>query len=106
MKKVIISLLFLALPLFAHPQSVVGDSIVLSVEEARTLLKMTEDLKYTKQELRMCDSVITHKDSIISIQDKMMKVKDTTAKRRARKIGLLSGGIGTIIGLIIGGLAL
>ena len=114
MKKLIISCLLGMAPVFvAHSQTVVNDStIILTIEEARTLAKMTEDLKCTKSELEICDSIQVHKDNIIALKDSMLLKKDeiikdykTTAKKRAKKIGLWSGGISLVIGLIIGGLA-
>lgn len=111
MKKLIISfLLILTGYCNALCQTVVGDScIILNKEEAKVVVKMTEDLKLTKQELSVCDSIQKHKDNIIGIQDSIINRKDlliheykTTAKKEAKKAGFISGGIGIILGILLG----
>lgn len=83
-------------------QTVIGDScIVLTPSEIRVLTKMTEDLKYTKQELQICDSIQVRKDKIIDTQKLMIK----TEKKKSKKHKAIIGGISFIIGLIIGGLS-
>lgn len=83
-------------------QTVIGDScIVLTPSEIRVLTKMTEDLKYTKQELQICDSIQVRKDKIIDTQKFMIK----TEKKKSKKHKAIIGGISFIIGLIIGGLS-
>lgn len=94
----------------AFSQTVVGDScIVLTPSEARTITKMTEDLKYTKKELQLCDSIGERKSKIIDAQKSIIVQKDkiiATEKKKAKKTGLFAGGLSFILGLIIGGLAL
>ena len=118
MKKLIISfLLILTGYCNALCQTVVGDScIILNKEEAKVVVKMTEDLKLTKQELSVCDSIQKHKDNIICLQDSIINQKDniinrkdlliheykTTAKKKAKKAGFISGGIGIILGILLG----
>lgn len=100
--------MFLSPGCSAFSQTVGADScIVLGPGEIRTLTKMTEDLKYTKKELQICDSLGIHKDKIIDSQKSIITEKDkmiTTEKKKAKKIGLISGGLSFIIGLILGGL--
>ena len=100
--------MFLSPGCSAFSQTVGADScIVLGPGEIRTLTKMTEDLKYTKKELQICDSLGIHKDKIIDTQKSIITEKDkmiTTEKKKAKKIGLISGGLSFIIGLILGGL--
>lgn len=92
----------------AFSQTVGRDScIILGPSEVRVLTKMTEDLKYTKKELQIYDSLGVHKDKIIDSQKSIIIEKDkmiTTEKKKVKKIGLISGGLSFIIGLIIGGL--
>ena len=111
MKKLIISfLLILTGYCNALCQTVVGDScIILNKEEAKVVVKMTEDLKLTKQELSVCDSIQKHKDNIICLQASIINQKDlliheykTTAKKKAKKAGFISGGIGIILGILVG----
>lgn len=111
MRKLIISFL-LTLTGYCNAlcQTVVGDScIILNKEEAKVVVKMTEDLKLTKQELSVCDSIQKHKDNIICLQDSIINQKDllireykTTAKKKAKKAGFISGGIGIILGILLG----
>lgn len=107
--KILLGLMFLSPGYNAFSQTVVPDScIVLGPSEIRVLTKMTEDLKYTKKELQICDSLGIHKDKIIDTQKSIITEKDkmiATGKKKAKKIGLISGGLGFVIGLIIGGLA-
>lgn len=112
MKKLIISFLLLLFSGYniALCQTVVGDScIVLNEKEARAVVKMTEDLKLTKQELSVCDSIQKHKDNIICIQDSIIGQKDiiiqdykTTGNKKAKKAGFISGGLGIIFGILLG----
>lgn len=108
LKKILLGLMFLSPMCNAFSQTVGADScIVLGPGEIRTLTKMTEDLKYTKKELQICDSLSSHKDKIIDTQKSIITEKDkmiTTEKKKAKKIGLISGGLSFIIGLILGGL--
>lgn len=108
LKKILLGLMFLSPGYNAFSQTVGADScIVLGPGEIRTLTKMTEDLKYTKKELQICDSLSSHKDKIIDTQKSIITEKDkmiTTGKKKAKKIGLISGGLSFIIGLILGGL--
>lgn len=102
-KTTILGLLFLCPGINAFSQTVVGDScIVLTPSEARVLVKMTEDLKYTKKELEICDSVSVVKDQMIDLQKDINKRITTTSKKKAKKIGLISGGLGFVLGLILG----
>lgn len=106
--KILLGLMFLSPGCNAFSQTVVPDScIVLGPSEIRVLTKMTEDLKYTKKELQICDSLGIHKDKIIDTQKSIITEKDkmiTTGKKKAKKIGLISGGLSFLIGLILGGL--
>lgn len=107
MKKLIISfLLILTGYCNALCQTVVGDScIILNKEEAKVVVKMTEDLKLTKQELSVCDSIQKHKDNIICLQDSIINRKDLLIheyKTTAKKAGFISGGIGIILGILLG----
>ena len=90
-------------------QTIMNDScIVLTPSEIRVLTKMTEDLRYTKQELQICDSIQVRKDKIIDTQKLMITEKDNmikTEKKKSKKHKAIIGGIGFIIGLIIGGLS-
>lgn len=109
LKMILLSgLMFLSPGCNAFSQTVKSDTcIVLGPSEIRVLTKMTEDLRYTKKELQICDSLGIHKDKIIDSQKSIITEKDkmiTTEKKKAKKIGLISGGLSFIIGLIIGGL--
>ena len=87
-------------------QTVVGDScIILNKEEAKVVVKMTEDLRLTKQELSVCDSIQKHKDNIICLQDSIINRKDLLIheyETTAKKAGFISGGIGIILGILLG----
>lgn len=90
-------------------QTVINDScVILTPTEVRILTKMTEDLKYTKQELQVCDSIQIKKDRIIDAQKLMISEKDKMIKRengRSKKLKAIIGGISFVVGLIIGGLS-
>lgn len=90
-------------------QTIINDScVVLGPTEIRVLTKMTEDLKYTKQELQICDSIQIKKDRIINSQKLMITEKDKIIKREKRKskgIKAIIGGVSFVVGLIIGGLS-
>ena len=107
MKKCLIISLFLFFLVYpgtvALSQTVVGDSvIVLTLEEAKTLAKITEDLKYTREELRLGDSISSKKDTIINLKNREINIIQATEKEKAKKIGVISGGIGLVFGIIIG----
>jgi hypothetical protein len=106
LKTILLGLLLLCPRYNAFSQTVVNDScVVLTPTEVKILTKMTEDLRYTKQELQICDSIIVKKDTIISAQKSIITEKDkiiTTEKKKAKKIGLISGGLGIVVGLIFG----
>lgn len=109
LKMILLSgLIFLSPVCSAFSQTVGRDScIILGPSEIRVLTKMTEDLRYTKKELQICDSLGVHKDKIIDTQKSVIIEKDKmieTGKKKAKKIGLISGGLSFIIGLILGGL--
>lgn len=108
LKTILGALLFLS-PLNSFAQTVLGDScIVLTPTEARVLTQMTEDLKYTKQELQVCDSIGEKKDVIIEAQKAIITEKDAEIKKEKKKsvkAWIISGLASLIVGLIIGGLA-
>ena len=106
MKTILISILFILIPYLSYSQTVVNDStICLTVEEARIIAKITEDLRYTKEELVICDSIIDHQrniivtqDSIISRQENIIDECKTNTKKKSR----FWSGVGLVVGIIIG----
>lgn len=109
MKRILLLIILLiSIIIPSKSQQVTDSTIIITVNEARILAKMTEDLKWTKAELKVADSIITHKDSVISLKDQYIKYKDSELEKIAKvdkkkkiRTGLLSGGAGIIVGLII-----
>lgn len=91
-------------------QTIENDStICFSIEEVRVITKMTEDLKYTKAELEMADSVIYHQEEMLKLKDQVIDTKTKAlqdnikeSKKRQIKTGILSGVIGIVVGVLIG----
>lgn len=127
MKKLVLILLCL-FSLTSDAQVIVEGSdtlVTITPSELRTLTKMTEDLRITKEEVRvldllttelssLCDykdSVISNKDSIIAHKDIIIKntnlivdQKDqiiNKKKKELKKKRFISGGIGFAVGLLI-----
>lgn len=111
MKRVFISIILSSLFLIAHSQTVVNDStITLTIEEAKVLTKMTEDLKYTKRELEICDSIQSYQSQIIinqkSLIENQEKYYKSTVKKERKKFGMIFSGLGLVLGMLFGGLVL
>ena len=83
--------------------------VCLGVEELRVITKMTEDLRYTKAELEVADSIIFHQREVITLKDqtidlKNQEIQDNLRKsaRQKIKVGIISGTIGAVVGVILG----
>lgn len=70
---------------------------------------MTEDLKYTKAELEIADSIITHQREIINLKDQTIDIKTKELQENVRKsvkkeikVGIISGVIGIVLGMVLG----
>lgn len=105
------------IPLISHSQEIIinelGDTLVtLTKSEVSIVNKTFLDLKFTKKELEISDSIISSQqrsilmlDSISSYKDQQLGIYEkeiNSAKKRRLKTGILSGGIGALIGLLIG----
>ena len=84
------------------------DSVYISVEELRTITKMTEELKYALFDLDMADSIISHQTEIIFLQNQTIDLKTKElqdnireSQRRQVKIGVISGSIGIVLGVLL-----
>lgn len=103
-------MLFLGLFLGILPGLSQNDTIIgISLEELRVITKMTEDLRYTKAELEVADSVILHQQEIINLKDqdidlKTQEINENLKKstKKQIKVGVISGVVSAIIGLVLG----
>lgn len=85
-----------------------NDSIYISIDDLRTITKMTEDLRYTKMELEVADSIITHQRNIIEKKDEIIDIKTIElqenikkSQKEKRNIGIMSGVTGLVLGIVI-----
>lgn len=84
-------------------------TVVIGISEFRTIVQMSEDLKYTKEELALSDSVIVFQREIIDTQDLVIQyrnqqLQETIKKsyRQNTKTGVIAGGAGLVVGVILG----
>lgn len=70
---------------------------------------MTEDLKYTKIELEVADSIILHQREIIKLKDQTIDLKTQELQENIKKstnreirIGIGAGILGIALGIIFG----
>ena len=84
-------------------------TVVIGISELRVITQMSEDLKYTKEELEMADSVISFQRELIDTQDLVLQyrtqqLQETVRKsyRQNTKTGLIAGGAGVVVGVILG----
>lgn len=81
----------------------------LGLSELRVITKMTEDLRYTKAELEVADSIITHQQEVIGIKEDIIDLRTRELQENIKKstkdktkIGVGSGIFGLFLGVILG----
>lgn len=106
----LLSLLIFLGTLSVRSQVIENDStVVIGIEELRTITKMTEELRYTKAELEVADSIIHHQKEIIRLKDQTIDLKTTELQKNIKKsyqrqikTGVICGVSGIILGVLLG----
>lgn len=94
-----------------------GDTLVVISPKDLFLINCAfSDLRYTKAELEVCDSIITRKDSVISYLKKeltyskeisssyrnLLEIEKNNSRKKSAKVGFISAISGLVIGVVTG----